>query len=86
LVPGVAALTHCDGITPRRPARAAFVIPFLVDQNFNEHIVDGLTQRNLALNVPFSPGALGLLDSHRLATMSRKAKNNLCPKPLSNSE
>jgi hypothetical protein len=26
------------------------VIAFLVDQNFNEHIVDGLTRRNMALD------------------------------------
>jgi hypothetical protein len=26
------------------------VIPFLVDQNFNEHIVDGMTRRALALD------------------------------------
>jgi hypothetical protein len=26
------------------------VIPFLVDQNFNEHIVDGMTRRNPALD------------------------------------
>ena len=50
------------------------MIPFLVDQNFNEHIVDGLTRRNLALNVPFPPESLGLLHRPRLATMNKESE------------
>src|SRR5436190_12526485 len=49
---GSAAAWHQQGGTagPRQGKRIAFVIAFLVDQNFNEHIVDGLTRRNIALD------------------------------------
>ncbi len=38
---GIAGACPCKGIGP--------VIPFLVDQNFNEHIVNGLTRRDAGL-------------------------------------
>jgi predicted nuclease of predicted toxin-antitoxin system len=38
------------------------VIPFLVDQNFNEHIVDGMTRRNAALEFTYARD-VGLADA-----------------------